>query len=881
MTIARSEASPSRPAFASPLARPVDLSGAWNATDEELAERLHPRYRQALDRLVDGSVVFRGLPFDLGTRAAGRRWAVLDGDVDVDLRGAGPATRLVVAHFCDSWRNDAGERAPGVPVGWVLPTGEPLARYDITLADGTTVGLDVRRRFEIADGIIGWGYLPFAAIGHRVDATIDWRGPHARLEPGRYAPAGHAGPLTMLAASWGAAQTGVMDFVPTPDDDITYWLPVIPLGGRVEPREVRLRSLGGGRPGSDVVVAAMTLFDGTADPLVVAARRRWLVTGDGGALPVVDLVVAIQSRPLELPPEPDPRSPIGWGRFSPAGRSDEDGPSSSGPDASPRRSIVDLALAPDARVAFGSWTLDAAALEAAAVSPDGTLRIEPLPAANVRLDVRISAGGEPTPSRVRFVAADGRELPPLGHREEVNPGILEDTGAGLILGPETWAYVPGTFQVDVPLGAVTVEVVKGFDHRPVRRELAIDGATTTLDVDLERPIDLRPAGWRASDSHVHFLAPSTALLQAAAEDVTWVHLLATQLGDEHTSIPDLEWGGGRDPSGQHEVIVGTENRHNLLGHLALLGAHRPVLPLSSGGAPEGRIAAPTIELLADWADRCHTEGGLVVGAHFPLPFAEIAADLVAGLIDAVELQVLAPGLDNPSILEWYRFLNVGERVPILGGTDKMSAEVPLGGVRTYAHLDRDGEPTFDAWCAAVRAGRTFVTSGPVIELLVEGHEPGSILSLPSDGGRLSVDVRVRAAQPVIDTVEIVVNGLVVATEAETEPRDNVRLETTIDIESGSWIAARSRSPFEIHSAFNSSMAAHTSPVYVEVEDRPLFVEEDATAILEVIDGTVRWLETMATVTDAASRARLAARVGASATILRDRMRASVRGGSGR
>ncbi|HEY8438704.1 MAG TPA: CehA/McbA family metallohydrolase, partial [Candidatus Limnocylindrales bacterium] len=583
-------------------------------------------------------------------------------------------------------------------------------------------------------------------------------------------------------------------------------------------------------------------------------------------------------RPLEPPSAVDPTAPIGWGRFSPVGREI----ASPAPDR-PRtesRAVVDLALAPDARVVFGSWTIEAAALNEIAVSPDGHVRIEPLPAADRRLDVRVTADGRPTPTRVRFVAADGRELPPLGHREELNPGILEDSGAGLILGSETWAYVPGDFEVDVPLGAVTVEVTKGFDHRPVRRELTIDAATPShLDIDLDRPIDLRPAGWRSSDSHVHFLPPSTALLQAAAEDVTWVHLLATQLGDEHTSIPDLAWGGGRDPGGEHEVIVGTENRHNLLGHLALLGAQRPVLPLSSGGAPEGRIAAPTRELLADWADRCHAEGGLVVGAHFPLPFAEIAADLVAGLIDAVELQVLAPGLDNPSILEWYRFLNCGERVPIVGGTDKMSAEVPLGGIRTYAHLDPDADPTFDSWAAAVRGGRTFVTSGPVIELVVEGREPGAVLSLPRGGGRLAVDIRVRAAQPAIDAVEIVVNGRVVATQAETEPRDDVRLATTIDVRDSSWIAARSRSPFEIHSAFNTSMAAHTSPVYVEVEGRPFFVEEDAAAILEVIDGTARWLETMATVTDAETRARLAARVAASGAILRDRIAASRRGGS--
>ena len=94
-------------------------------------------------------------------------------------------------------------------------------------------------------------------------------------------------------------------------------------------------------------------------------------------------------------------------------------------------------------------------------------------------------------------------------------------------------------------------------------------------------------------------------------------------------------------------------------------------------------------LLADWADRCRAAGGLVVGAHFPLPYAEIAADIVAGKIDALETQALAPGLDDPSVLEWYRFLNLGHRLPIVAGTDKMSSEVPIGAVRSYVHLLED------------------------------------------------------------------------------------------------------------------------------------------------------------------------------------------------
>jgi hypothetical protein len=293
--------------------------------------------------------------------------------------------------------------------------------------------------------------------------------------------------------------------------------------------------------------------------------------------------------------------------------------------------------------------------------------------------------------------------------------------------------------------------------------------------------------------------------------------------------------------------------------------------MASGGGPEGRIGGAVAELLGDWADRCHAEGGLVVAAHFPLPFAEIAANIVAGQIDAVEMQTFAPELDSPSILEWYRFLNCGYRLPVLGGTDKMSAEMPVGGIRTYARLDPDAAPTFAAWSAAVRAGRTFASSGPVIELAVDGHEPGDVIALPAGGGHLAARVRARAGQPIIRSIELVVNGRVVAREEPAEGAADVALDAEITVEAGAWIAARSLSDHEIRSAYNTSMAAHTSPVYVEVVDRPLFEPADATAILTVIDGTVRWLATMATVADPAIRDRMARRVAASGAALRDRL----------
>lgn len=848
-----------------PLGHAVDMSSAWNASDDDLAAAFHPRYRQAISRLPDGSAVFRGLPFELGRRSDGRRWLLLDHGRTIDIPGQRRASHLVVAHFADSWRDDDGERAPGTPVGWVLPTGEPLARYEVAFADGSTQEVEVRRRYEIADGIIGWGFVPFAAIGHRADESLDWRGPHPRQAPGRYVAAGQAGLLAMLPGSWGAAQTGIADFVPTPDDDATYWLHSIPLAADAVPVGLRVAPVAGGRPGTAVAIAALTLFDGRADPLVVDPRRQLLVEGVIGDDPEVDLGAAIAARHVDLPAVARGTGPIGWGsaRALPV-----PGPGSSAEEA---RIVVDIAATPDARITLAGWSVPLADVGAGTASPDGRTRIQPLPAADVRLGVRILADGANSPARVRFVAADGRYLPPLGHREEINPAILEDTGAGLILGGDTYAYVPGTFEIDLPVGEVEIEVVKGFEHGPVRRTILVEAGMSDLTISLDRAIDLRAGGWRSADPHVHFLAPSTGLLQAAAEDVAFVHLLATQLGDEFTNVTDLAWGSQADPDGRHVISVGTENRQNVLGHLALLGARRPVVPLASGGAPEGRIGGAVAELLGDWADRCHAEGGLVVAAHFPLPFAEIAANIVAGQIDAVEMQTFAPGLDSPSILEWYRFLNCGYRLPVLGGTDKMSAEMPVGGIRTYARLDPDAAPTFAAWSGAVRAGRTFATSGPVIELSVDGHEPGDVIALPAGGGHLPARTRARAAQPIIRSIELVVNGRVVACEELADGAADLTLDAEIDIEAGSWIAARSLSDHEIHSAYNTSMAAHTSPVYVEVVDRPLFEPTDATAILAVIEGTERWLATMATIADPAIRDRMVQRVAASGAALRDRI----------
>ena len=661
------------------------------------------------------------------------------------------------------------------------------------------------------------------------------------------------------------------DFVPGATDDALLWLHAIPIDPASQPVALHVEPLAGGRPGSLVVLAAVTLFHGTADPLVRGPRFQVVIGGLGERAPEVDLGTVIRSAPAQPASggAPGHARVSGWGSPRPPAAG-----------SGPGDRVVDLAIAPDAIVDLDGWAVPGRVLlDGAPIrDPDGRRSIEPLPMARLPVDVELldAAAGEPIPGRVRFTAADGRYMPPDGHRDEVNPGFFEDTGADLVLGSATYAYVPGRFSIHLPAGPVEVEAVAGFDRRPIRTTIAVDGSTQRLALELERTVE-RPAGrWVTADSHVHFLAPSTALLQAAAEDVDLVNLLAAQWGDLFTSVADLPWGSTTDPSGQRHVVVGTENRQNMLGHLALLGARRPTLPLASAGPPEGRMDGALDSLLADWADRCHAAGGLVIGAHFPLPYAEIAADIVSGKIDGLEAQALSPGLDDPTIVEWYRFLNLGERIPIVAGTDKMSAEVPVGAVRTYTHLVDDDALSFDAWATAVRAGRTFISSGPVLELAVEGREPGDTVELRAPD-RLEVVARARAAQPVISDLEVVVNGRVIAAVAAHTGATDLVAHETIPIEAGSWIAARSRSGSEIQSAFTSSMAAHTSPVYVTVAGRPLVpAADDARVVEQVILGARTWVADLAAVAAPAERERMVAFLDASLATLRARMAARPR-----
>jgi hypothetical protein len=170
----------------------------------------------------------------------------------------------------------------------------------------------------------------------------------------------------------------------------------------------------------------------------------------------------------------------------------------------------------------------------------------------------------------------------------------------------------------------------------------------------------------------------------------------------------------------------------------------------------------------------------------------------------------------------------------------MAASSLLGGVRTYAHLG-DRPFSYENWLAAVKAGNTFVTVGPLAELTVEGLPPGRQLELPATGGTVNVSWKVESVGVPIERVEIVAGGLT-AEQVTVDNQLSASGSAELKISQSTWIALRVRGSYH---GKHGEIAAHTSAVVVLVDGKPLFSQSDATAILEQIEGAIAYVDTIA------------------------------------
>jgi hypothetical protein len=171
-------------------------------------------------------------------------------------------------------------------------------------------------------------------------------------------------------------------------------------------------------------------------------------------------------------------------------------------------------------------------------------------------------------------------------------------------------------------------------------------------------------------------------------------------------------------------------------------------------------------------------------------------------------------------LNYYVLLNCGFRLRPTAGTASGVHPVPLGFGRVYVHLDEGF--SYDAWLRGLNEGRSFVTTGPMLLIQVNGKAPGHVFKPANPAPRTyRVAGMARSAMP-LASVEILVNGEVVRTvrpgNKEIAGQGYIGpIDEELSLDQSSWLAVRC---FEDRPDKRVRFA-HTAPFHFEVPGKPL------------------------------------------------------------
>jgi len=162
-------------------------------------------------------------------------------------------------------------------------------------------------------------------------------------------------------------------------------------------------------------------------------------------------------------------------------------------------------------------------------------------------------------------------------------------------------------------------------------------------------------------------------------------------------------------------------------------------------------------------------------------------------------------------------------------------------VRTYAHLGPDHEFTYETWKEAIRRGETFATYGPLLDFQVDGQRMGRRIHISGGGGTVDVSWQVASVTIPMSRVELVVNGEI--RESQAVPADAGSGHWAIRLDKTAWLALLVRGHYADKPEI---IAAHSTPVMVEVDGKPLLAAVDAVSILDQIEGAMVYLDTVGT-----------------------------------
>ena len=406
---------------------------------------------------------------------------------------------------------------------------------------------------------------------------------------------------------------------------------------------------------------------------------------------------------------------------------------------------------------LGLWTIEHASARVRRQRDVGTVTVEIRDDAGAPVPARLTFRAAPDTPKLYFTTTD------IG-REEV----------GAIAAYDRVFVLHGDCELRVPIGTYDVSISHGPEWDSVKQRIDVrHGADVDLKVQLHHVIDT--PGWISGDFHVHaaasldsrvpmrdrvhqFVADGVDLIVSTDHNVIASYapivqelgvsaLLATATGDEITTKTWGHFGAFPLPAEEGElghgaIPVGKRAPAEIFGDVrkrapaALIDIHHPRLE-------HGAIGYFHLAELDETT-------GVAKRPGFSMDFDAI--EVLNGYQDA-DRRTLGKVLGD-----WVSFLDSGKHVAATGNSDTHHLTFNLGGYpRNYVHIADGPLDKLDpaAVAAAVKAGHSYLTTGPIVDATIEGASLGDQVTVK--GGHVSLALRVRAA-PWISTQQITVIG---------------------------------------------------------------------------------------------------------------------------
>lgn len=440
---------------------------------------------------------------------------------------------------------------------------------------------------------------------------------------------------------------------------------------------------------------------------------------------------------------------------------------------------------------------------------------------------------------VRFRDSESGKFLRLAGEIERLPGKMEQVGF--------WYPLKTTDSLDVPRRQITIESCRGVTTHVWSADLDLrERSTEKVRVALKSFYNLQsPERKLASgNTHLHLMRmthrEAIRYLQIVpqADDLDLVYLShLRRIPDEQHYISNQIVEDGLRSSPQRMVPdgvlfgIGEEHRHNFgrggegFGHVMLLDIVRLIRPVSIGPGimRTGTDSVPLNRGIRQARD----DRATVVWCHNGLGFEDHANHLM-GHTDA--LNIFDGGNRGSYEQSHYRYYDLSIQLPMSTGTDWFVYDF------SRVHVPIDGELTSKKWLTALRAGKSTITNGPMLDFEVNGQEIGATLDIASTSQATIVCKAVSRSN--FGKLQLIHNGRVVE-EITAEAKDDlfrVEKQLKFEITEPGWLALRVAPDRTRINVLGQPLFAHTSPVYITYGGRSRFELPVARAMLAEIQG---------------------------------------------